>query len=175
MRAIGFAPVWTNPTFETQIYKFDLGDTVTFAAEGRVDGEILNQFSLGEYDGVLRIATTTGNTWEGTSRNHVFCLENNGETLNVIGSIRDLAPGERLYSARFVGERGFLVTFVQVDPLFTLDLSDPDKSGGCGRTEGSGVFHLSPSLERELPALCRSGHHRRGRYRQERRNAALYL
>ncbi|RJP89591.1 MAG: hypothetical protein C4518_09845 [Desulfobacteraceae bacterium] len=148
---IGFAPVWTNPTFETQIYKFDLGDKVTFAAEGRVDGEILNQFSLGEYDGVLRIATTTGNTWEGTSRNHVFCLENNGEALNVIGSIRDLAPGERLYSARFAGERGFLVTFVQVDPLFTLDLSDPANPAVAGELKVPGYStYLHPLNENYL-------------------------
>ncbi|MDO9263163.1 MAG: beta-propeller domain-containing protein, partial [Desulfosalsimonadaceae bacterium] len=96
----GFAAEWTSPTFETQIYKFDLGDAVTFAAQGRVDGEILNQFSLGEYEGVLRVATTTVNSWEGTSKNLVFCIKINGDKLDVIGSIRDLAPGERLYSAR---------------------------------------------------------------------------
>jgi len=147
----GFAAEWTNPTFETQIYKFDLGDAVTFAAEGRVDGEILNQFSLGEYDGVLRIATTTGNTWEGTSRNHVFCVKNNGETLDVIGSIRDLAPGERLYSARFVGERGFLVTFVQVDPLFTLNLSDPTNPVVAGELKVPGYStYLHPLNENYL-------------------------
>ncbi|MFZ2632926.1 MAG: beta-propeller domain-containing protein [Desulfosalsimonadaceae bacterium] len=147
----GFAAEWRNPTFETQIYKFDLGDAVTFSAQGRVDGEILNQFSLGEYDGVLRIATTTGNTWEGTSKNHVFCLKNNGDKLEVIGSIRDLAPGERLYSARFMGERGYLVTFVQVDPLFTLDLSDPAHPSVAGELKVPGYStYLHPLNENYL-------------------------
>jgi uncharacterized secreted protein with C-terminal beta-propeller domain len=145
------ATVWTNPTFETQIYKFDLGDSVTYSAEGRVDGEILNQFSLGEYNGVLRIATTTGATWDGTSKNHVFCLQNNGEALNVIGSIRDLAPGERLYSARFMGDRGFLVTFIQVDPLFTLDLSDPANPSVAGELKVPGYStYLHPLNENYL-------------------------
>lgn len=147
----GIMAEWTDPTFETQIYKFDLGDDVTFSAEGRVDGEILNQFSLGEYDGVLRIATTTGSTWDGTSRNHVFCVKNNGEKLDVIGSIRDLAKGERLYSARFVGERGFLVTFVQVDPLFTLDLSDPTNPVVAGELKVPGYStYLHPLNENYL-------------------------
>lgn len=150
----GFVAEWTNPTFETQIYKFNLGDAVTFSAEGRVDGEILNQFSLGEYEGVLRIATTTGNTWEGTSRNHVFCVKNNGEKLDVIGGIRDLAKGERLYSARFVGERGFLVTFVQVDPLFTLDLSDPVNPSVAGELKVPGYStYLHPLNENYLLSI----------------------
>lgn len=146
--------VWANPTFETQIYKFDLGDSVSYSAEGRVDGEILNQFSLGEYKGVLRIATTTGATWDGTSKNHVFCLQNNGEPLNVIGSIRDLAPGERLYSARFMGDRGYLVTFVQVDPLFTLDLSDPANPRVAGELKVPGyATYLHPLNENTLLSI----------------------
>jgi len=116
-----------------------------------VDGEILNQFSLGEYEGVLRIATTTGNTWEGNSRNNVFCVKSNGDKLEVIGGIRDLAPGERLYSARFVGERGYLVTFVQVDPLFTLDLSDPTNPVVAGELKVPGYStYLHPLNENYL-------------------------
>jgi uncharacterized secreted protein with C-terminal beta-propeller domain len=146
--------VWSNPTFETQIHKFDLGSTVTYAAEGKVDGEILNQFSLGEYEGVLRIATTTGYTWDQTSRNHVFCLQNNGGSLTVIGSIRDLAPGERLYSARFMGDRGFLVTFVQVDPLFTLDLSVPQNPTVVGELKVPGFStYLHPINDDILLAI----------------------
>jgi inhibitor of cysteine peptidase len=149
----GFA-IWSNPTFETQIYKFDLGDTVAYAAAGKVDGEILNQFSLGEFEGVLRIATTTGYSWDGTSRNHVFCLDNNNGSLDVIGSIRDIAPGERLYSARFMGNRGFLVTFVQVDPLFTLDLSDPQNPKIVGELKVPGFStYLHPINDDVLLAI----------------------
>lgn len=115
---------------QTVVRKFDLtAERVRNTASGRVWGHPLNQFSLGEYEDVLRIATTTGFTWgsgERTSRNHVFCLaKRQGAHLEVIGSVENMAPGERIYSARFLGERGFLVTFRQVDPLFTLDLSDP--------------------------------------------------
>jgi len=110
----------------TIIHKFDLTrEEVVHAGSGRVKGRILNQFSLGEYEDVLRIATTTGETWTGASQNHLFCLKEGEKGLSVIGSIENIAPGERIYSARFMGTRGFLVTFVQVDPLFTLDLSDP--------------------------------------------------
>jgi len=76
---------------------------------------------------VLRIATTTG--WSGgsqpTAKNHVFCIGEQDSKLVVIGSLEDLAPGEEIYAARFIGPRGYLVTFVTIDPLFTLDLSDP--------------------------------------------------
>ncbi len=147
--------IWTPPTLETQIYRFDLGDTVQYIADGKVDGEILNQFSLGEYQGVLRIATTTGYTWDGSSNNHVFCLEADASgKLNVIGSIRNLAPGERLYSARFMGDKGFLVTFVQVDPLFTLDLSDPYRPRVLGELKVPGFStYLHPLNDKYLLAI----------------------
>ncbi len=112
----------------TVIHKLDIsGDKVVPQASGFVWGRILNQFSLGEFEGVLRIATTTGFLWgsDPTSRNHLFTLRAADEHLNIIGKIENIAPGERIYSARFNGERGFLVTFVEIDPLFTIDLSDP--------------------------------------------------
>ncbi len=113
---------------QTELYKFDLtGDTVRAVASGRVNGTILNQFSLGEYEDVLRMATTT-NVWTSNQSqisNNIYCLKESGDSLDVIGKIERLAFGERIYSARFIGKRGFLVTFVNVDPLFTLDLSDP--------------------------------------------------
>jgi uncharacterized secreted protein with C-terminal beta-propeller domain len=108
----------------TVIHKFDLtGEIAEPVGSGYVWGRILNQFSLGEHEGVLRIATTTG--FANGSRNHVFCLQEQGGELKIIGKLENLAPGEQIYSARFIGTRGFLVTFVQIDPLFTLDLSDP--------------------------------------------------
>ena len=117
-----------EPDEQTIIYKFGLSDgRATGQGYASVNGRVLNQFSLGEYEGVLRIATTTG--WstgtEGNSRNHVYCLKSLDGALEVIGSLEDIAQGEELYSARFIGTRGFLVTFVMTDPLFTLDLSDP--------------------------------------------------
>jgi uncharacterized secreted protein with C-terminal beta-propeller domain len=111
---------------EATLYKFGLtGQAVEYVGGGSIDGWILNQFSLGEYQDVLRVATTTGHVWDSTSRNHVYCLELEEQTLETTGSIEGLAPGEKIYSARFMGERGYLVTYVNIDPLFTLDLSDP--------------------------------------------------
>jgi hypothetical protein len=113
---------------ETTLYKFDLtGEKVRFMGGGVIPGWIVNQFSLGEYEGVLRVATTTGHAagWGPQSHSQVYCLRNIDDKLQPIGKIEDLAPGEQIYAARFMGTRGFVVTFVNIDPLFTLDLSDP--------------------------------------------------
>ena len=122
----------------THIYKFNLTEKATHVGTGRVTGHVLNQFSMGEYQDVLRIATTTGWTWDATSENHVFCLKETDEGLSIIGSINNLAPGEEIYSARFIGPRGFLVTFVNTDPLFTLDLSDPENPQVMGELKVPG-------------------------------------
>jgi inhibitor of cysteine peptidase len=97
---------------------------VTYIAQGEVPGHILNQFSMDEHDGFFRIATTSGNNWEEGSQtsNNIYILD---ETLNQVSKIENIAPGESIYAARFLGDRAYLVTFVQVDPLFTVDLSDP--------------------------------------------------
>ena len=113
---------------DTAIHKLAFVEQGTqYVASGSVPGRVLNQYSLGEYQGNLRIATTTENT-DGesfTESNNVYVLGENGTALDILGQIEGIAPGERIYSARFIGERGFLVTFVRVDPLFTLDLSNP--------------------------------------------------
>jgi len=97
---------------------------VTYIAQGEVPGHILNQFSMDEHNGFFRIATTVGNNWgEGTqSSNNIYILD---ENLKQVSQIENIAPGESIYAARFLGDRAYLVTFVQVDPLFTVDLSDP--------------------------------------------------
>ncbi len=95
---------------------------------GSVPGTPLNQFSLDEYDGYLRIATTIGRTWTmfgnlGESESDVYVLN---KALNIIGSVEGLGKGERIYSARFIGDKGYIVTFKQIDPFFVLDLSNPE-------------------------------------------------
>ncbi|MFW3145209.1 MAG: beta-propeller domain-containing protein [Thermoplasmatota archaeon] len=98
---------------------------INFRASGEVPGYILNRFSMGEYDDHFRIATTTGHVSrydEGDARNHIYVLNMD---LEIVGSIKDIAPGERIYSARFMGERAYLVTFDKVDPFFVIDLSNP--------------------------------------------------
>ncbi|MCX5851614.1 MAG: beta-propeller domain-containing protein [Deltaproteobacteria bacterium] len=115
----------------TVIHKISFADTSDIAA-GSVPGWIVNQFSLGEYEDVLRIATTDYTEDFSGFINHVFCMKAEGGELAIIGRIDDITPGEKIYSARFIGERGYLVTFVQVDPLITLDLSDPTSPAIAG-------------------------------------------
>lgn len=111
----------------TQIHRIDLGgdgQPASYEASGRVYGTVLNQFSLGEHDGAIRIATTEDTWGEATrSENHVWVLSGD-EALTVTGHIGEIAPNERIYAVRFMGERGFVVTFERIDPLFTIDLSD---------------------------------------------------
>jgi uncharacterized secreted protein with C-terminal beta-propeller domain len=110
--------VWDSQ--KTSIHRIHIdGAEIKPVATGEVPGMVLNQFSMDEYEGYFRVATTTHGE---TSRNNVYVL-NMG--LNITGSLENLAPGETIYSARFMGERGYLVTFKKVDPLFVIDLSDP--------------------------------------------------
>jgi len=108
-----------EPAYEeaTLIYKFSLSDgNAEYVSKGQVPGSVLNQFSMDEYGTTFRVATTTG-----YSSNAVYVLDSN---LNIRGSLEGLAPGERIYSARFIGNRAYVVTFKTVDPLFVIDLSD---------------------------------------------------
>ena len=133
---------WNYQQYRTILHKFSLaGEDVTLEAAGEVPGRILNQFSLGEYDygdeygHVLRIATNNG-VWGEYSRNYVYCLEDTGDMLEIIGEVEiEEAYGEDIYSALFIGTRGFLVTYIKIDPLFTLDLSDPTEPKYVGILE----------------------------------------
>lgn len=110
---------------DTNVYKFSVdGDKVKFHSSTEVPGTILNQFSMDEFNGTFRVATTKGDTWNNNkpSANNLFIYD---ENLKQIGSLSDLARGERIYSARFMGERIYIVTFKQVDPLFVIDASNP--------------------------------------------------
>ncbi|RJX15311.1 hypothetical protein CW703_06785 [Candidatus Bathyarchaeota archaeon] len=123
-------PKWNSlPNGEsTEIHRIKIdGLEIKYEANGEVPGRILNQFSMDEYDGYFRVATTTGHVSrfqiQATSSNNVYVL--NTETLKIVGKLEGLAPGEKIYSARFMGNRCYLVTFRKVDPLFTIDLTNP--------------------------------------------------
>ncbi|WMJ84036.1 beta-propeller domain-containing protein [Oscillospiraceae bacterium LTW-04] len=94
-----------------------------YLASGKVAGYIDNQFSLDEYGGNLRIATTSYNDDDETV-NNLYVLDG---LLRPVGSVEDLAEGERIYSVRYVGETAYVVTFRETDPLFVIDLKDPAK------------------------------------------------
>jgi uncharacterized secreted protein with C-terminal beta-propeller domain len=111
---------------ETVIYRFALnGGKLDYTGKGQVPGSILNQFSMDESGGFFRIATTKGSLFgegELTSKNNMYVLDSD---LEICGRLEDVAPGERIYSARFMGDRAYMVTFKKVDPLFVIDLKDP--------------------------------------------------
>ena len=114
-----------NPEYTTStvIYKFKLdGGNIGTAVQGQVPGTIINQFSMDEHNNTFRIATTTGEMWMNTSKNNVYILD---ENLKALGKLEGLAEGERIYSTRFAGDRVYMVTFRQVDPLFVIDTSNP--------------------------------------------------
>ncbi len=117
-----YNPVYTASTV---IYKFSLNSgSIDVEAQGSVPGTIINQFSMDEHEGMFRIATTTGEMWQNTSKNNLYILN---DKLKITGMLEGLAPGERIYSTRFAGNRVYMVTFRQVDPLFVIDASNPQK------------------------------------------------
>jgi len=108
----------------TAVLKFGMEEgRVAFETLMEVPGSVLNQFSMDEYEGNFRVATTYGEMWAQppNSVSNVFVFDAEGRQL---GSVTGLAPGERIFSVRFQGEKGYVVTFRQTDPLFVLDLSD---------------------------------------------------
>ena len=109
----------------TIIHKISIDEgVITYSAQGEVNGHILNQFSMDEYNNFFRIATTIGEVWntETQSTNNIYVLD---DELTLISKIENIAPGEKIYSARFMGDKAYLVTFKKIDPFFTIDLSDP--------------------------------------------------
>lgn len=114
---------------KTGIIKIEL-ESFEIKAHGEIPGRILNQFSLDEYQSYLRIATTIGERswffgwWQIESANDVYVLD---KDLKIVGSVKDLGLTERIYSARFIEDKGYLVTFRETDPFYVLDLSNPEK------------------------------------------------
>jgi hypothetical protein len=145
----------------TYLHKFDVsqpGET-RYVGSGVVEGHLLNQFSMDEHQGVLRVATTIA-TWkededspwgrrETTNRVTTF-REKDGRLVKA-GQSEDLAQGERIFSARFMGNKGYVVTFRQVDPLFTFDLSDPEHPRKVGELKVPGFSsYIHPLGENHL-------------------------
>ena len=115
---------------KTMIHKFDLSPrSADYRASGEVPGYMLSQWSMSEYDGYLRVASTDAPAWwDGTeSESMVTVLATDGDDLETVGTVDGLGRGERIYSVRFFGNTGYVVTFRQVDPLYVIDVSDPER------------------------------------------------
>lgn len=125
-RMAEYAKIHRRDLERTGIVKIGIGD-FSINAAGNVPGKPLNQFALDEYEKNLRIATTVGGGWGlfgsmGESANDIYVLDQN---LSILGSIQDLGLTERIYAARFIDDKGYVVTFRQTDPFYVIDLSDP--------------------------------------------------
>ena len=154
---------WRNDAFEeaTNIHAFDISDggLTTYIGSGRVTGTVNDQFSLSEYNGTIRVATTQdvwgrwwledGDNWTGPT-NDVYVLapaecmipegcDDQTPELMQIGHVGGIAEGETIWSCRFIGEKGYLVTFRNMDPLWTIDLSNPTNPQVIGELEVPGV------------------------------------
>jgi uncharacterized secreted protein with C-terminal beta-propeller domain len=153
---------WTAPAREadvrqnhTYVFQFDIaqaGGAARYVAAGGVAGHVADQFSLDEEGGFLRVATTR-ETWVGWGRrdltNNLFVLRPNGGRLEVVGELAGLARDERIYSARFEADRGYVVTFRQIDPLFTFDLSNPRAPRVAGELKIPGFSTYLHPLDRD--------------------------
>lgn len=123
-------------------------DGLKVEATGAVPGRPLNQFSLDEYQGNLRIATTISSRFGGESANDVYILDNK---LAELGSVKDLGLDERIYSVRFINDQGYVVTFKQVDPFYVLDLSEPANPQMKGKLKIPGYSsYLHPLAENKI-------------------------
>lgn len=173
-------PDLANELEKTVIHKLTFNNgSLAYLGSGEITGRLLNQYSLDEQDGYLRLATTRNQQWfqpflftaepmmekmapgsapasiippqppaESQSINNVYVLD---PTLRTIGQLENFAPGERIYSARFIGFRVYLVTFRQTDPLFVIDLSKPEKPTVLGQVKLPGFSnYLHPYSETVL-------------------------
>lgn len=146
----------------TEIHRFDVSDPTktVYRASGAVPGFILNHYALSEHEGKLRVASTEEPNWATTteSQSTVTVLDQQGNRLVRVGSVSGLGKGERIYAVRFMGDQGYVVTFRQIDPLYTLDLKDPTAPKVVGELKIPGYSaYLHPVGEGRLLGIGREG------------------
>ena len=143
--------IWRQGNTNTELFKFALDKTgVAFQSSAELKGSLLNQFSMDEHNGYFRVVTTEGNMWDdkNPSQNHLFILN---ENLEITGSVEGLAKGERIYSARFMGDKAYMVTFRETDPLFVIDVENPTAPKVLGELKIPGFSnYLHPLDENHL-------------------------
>lgn len=155
-----------QPDYTSHIHKFVLdGANTVYEASGAVDGYVGTSYGMDEdANGLLRVATTDIDWWWGgepseeTPANNVFVLEQSGGSLDTVGEIRGIAPGEQIYASRFTDSVGYLVTFRQIDPLFTIDFSNPRSPSIAGELQLPGYSaYLKPIDGGKLLAVGMGG------------------
>jgi inhibitor of cysteine peptidase len=138
-------PTWSEQGQYTSIYRVRVnGSALAFEAKGSVAGYVLNQYSMDEHNGYFRVATT----WQ---MNNVYVLNMN---LSLVGKLENLAEGESIYSVRFMGNKGYVVTFRQTDPFFVIDLNNPTDPKVVGELKIPGYSsYLHPYDENHVIGL----------------------
>ncbi len=149
-----------NSEMETEIHKFVLAEgALDYRGSGTVQGHLgwetdKQSFRMGEHNDILKVATSKGNAWGETSTTSVTVLQEavDSKTLKKIGMLDNLGKsGDKLYAARFIGARGYLVTFKKVDPLYVLDFTQPEQPKVLGELEINGFSdYLHPIGENYL-------------------------
>lgn len=141
----------------TIIHRFNLGGLPSYFGSRAIYGHLMDnmyvgargssrfsmaQFAMSEDDGFLRVATTKGHEWTGSSENFVTILDVNSSAMEVVGEVGNMGRGERIYAVRFIGKKGYVVTFKKVDPLYVLDLAEPTfpKIAGELKTPGFSTY-----------------------------------
>ena len=136
---------------KTVIHRIEIGNgKIEYGSKGEVQGYLLNQFSMDEHEGYFRVATTTElyGVDKAIMHNNVYVLN---EDLETVGKIEGIAPDERIYSVRFIGDRLYMVTFQRIDPLFVIDLSSPQNPEILGELKIPGFSdYLHPYDENHI-------------------------
>ncbi len=145
---------------EETIYKFSLKNGLSYMGRDSIQGHLLNQFSLSENSDVLRVATTERAWWpERITKNRVYTLgQNEDNNFSIIGELTEGIghKGESIRAVRFVGERGFIVTFRQTDPFYTLDMSDTSAPRIAGELKINGFSeYFHPIDENRIMSIGR--------------------
>jgi uncharacterized secreted protein with C-terminal beta-propeller domain len=149
---------FNNYKERSTLYKFNFDELLSYDGVGSVYGKPLNQFALSEHKEVMRIATTEGFSWgsDGTN-NSIYTLKKENEMLRVQGVLSGLGKeGETIYAVRFIGEKAYVVTFRRTDPLYTIDLSNPEVPKKVGELYVDGYSsYLHPVGEDKLLGIGR--------------------
>ena len=157
-------PIWSQAE-QTAVHSISIdGGSISYQATGTVSGHVLNQFSMDEFNGNFRIATTGYGPIPATStgdvvssyvqRTNLYVLDSG---LHIVGKLEGLSPGEQFYAARFMGDRAYLVTFQRMDPLFVIGLQDPHQPKVLGQLNIPGVSdYLQPYDETHLIGFGKS-------------------
>jgi hypothetical protein len=149
--AHGMGDVRTEGGGRTEVYQFDVSGRgkPVYVASGGVEGSLLNQYSLSEHDGHLRVATTTSGPRG--SESMIAVLRREGDVLTEVGRVAGLGVGERIYAVRYFGTTAYVVTFRQTDPLYTVDISDPAAPKVTGELKITGYSaYLHPAGDGRL-------------------------